>query len=280
MKSYKTSSNGRGAQSSAALYKGRPARTKAPARPAQRAGRPTSAELERRKAKVMEVATALFAQHGYAATSLVDIAKAAGVATRTLYQHFGDKESIFYEVVTARESGAVFPHPNLADDLTLFDGVMHVARYICDVSLRPRSVDLMRLVIAESQRFPGFMKELCLKTFSHFRANVALMFDELAARNLAPELDSAKSAQLLVDLILGSTPLLVYAGWTATRPTDAELEEKVELFILGRYGPNVSRRAREAKPRKAASAAAKKSASAAAPKETVAEAPTKSRRKS
>ena len=65
------------------------------------AGRPTAAELERRKARVMEVATELFVQQGFAATSLVDIARGAGVATRTLYQHFGDKEAIFREVIFA-----------------------------------------------------------------------------------------------------------------------------------------------------------------------------------
>jgi AcrR family transcriptional regulator len=218
----------------------------------RRAGRPTSAELERRKATVMQVATALFVQHGYAATSLVDIAKAAGVATRTLYQHFGDKEAIFFEVVTARESGAVFPHPNLAEDATLFDALMQMARYICEVSLRERSIDLMRLVIAESRRFPEFMSALCGKTFDRFRVNVAEMFDELAARKLAPAIDSRKSAELFLDLILGSTPLLVYAGWTAGGPADAELEAKVELFILGQFGPTVAKRARASRPDKPA----------------------------
>jgi AcrR family transcriptional regulator len=248
MKSYTNSA----ARPRPAAAKGRNARAKAPAR---RAGRPTSAELERRKAKVMQVATALFVQHGYAATSLVDIAKAAGVATRTLYQHFGDKEAIFFEVVTARESGAVFPHPNLDEDESLLDALTHVARYICDVSLRERSVDLMRLVIAESRRFPDFMSGLCAKTFDRFRVNVAAMFDELAARKLAPEIDSRKSAELFLDLILGSTPLLVYAGWTASGPSAAELEAKVELFILGRFGPTVAKRAREARPVKPAAKA-------------------------
>lgn len=206
-----------------------------------RAGRPTSTELDRRKAKVMQEATALFLQHGYAATSLVDIAKAAGVATRTLYQHFGDKEAIFLEVVTARQAGAVYAHPSIADDSTTFDALMRVARYICDVSLRPKSVDLMRLMIAESRRFPDFMKSLCEKTFTRFRANVAEMFDELAARKLAPPVDSAESALIFVDLILGSTPLLSYAGWASSQPSDTELQAKIELFIFGRFGPAVAR---------------------------------------
>ena len=239
MKSKTPMSAARGATGRTGPYSRKTTRAKP-----QRAGRPTLDELERRKAKVMQVATELFVQHGYAATSLVDIAKAAGVATRTLYQHFGDKEAIFMEVITARETGAVFPHPSFAADVSLFDAMMQVARYICEVSLRPRSVDLMRLVVAESRRFPDFMMNLCDKTFAHFRAQVAAMFDELAVSKVAPPVDAAKSASLFVDLILGTTPLMVYSGWAASRPTDAELETKVELYILGRFGPNVAKRSR------------------------------------
>jgi TetR/AcrR family transcriptional repressor of mexJK operon len=244
MKSTKATAGGRGAQAGAAAAKRGAGKTAAARRDAPRAGRPTSAELERRKAKVMQVATSLFVQHGYAATSLVDIAKAASVATRTLYQHFGDKEAIFLEVLTARESGAVYPQPSIEEDPTLFEAFMHVARYICDVSFRPRSVDLMRLMIAESRRFPDFMRTLSGKTFARFTANVAGMLDEISRRKLAPPFDSAASAALFSDLILGSMPLMVYAGLAATRPTDEELEAKVELFILGRFGPEVAASAR------------------------------------
>jgi TetR/AcrR family transcriptional repressor of mexJK operon len=230
----------------AAVQRIRPVKPVVPSNGNNRAGRPTSAELERRKARVMEVATALFVQHGYAATSLVDIAKAAGVATRTLYQHFGDKESIFLDVMTARETGAVFPQPSVDEATTAFEALMLIARYTCDVSFRPRSVDLMRLMIAESKRFPDFMKKLCRKTFSRFKANVAEMFDELAARKITASTDSAKSASLFVDLILGSTPLFVYAGWSSSRPTDEELQAKVELFIRGRFSPAAAKKAMSA----------------------------------
>ena len=79
-------------------------KAKSKRRQANQAGRPTAVELERRKGRVMEVATALFVANGYAATSLVDIARGAGVATRTLYRHFGDKEALFREVIFARDA--------------------------------------------------------------------------------------------------------------------------------------------------------------------------------
>ena len=96
-------------------------KSKSSAKRLNQAGRPPAVELERRKALAIQVATELFVSQGYAATSLVDIAKSAGVATRTIYQHFGDKEAMFREVIFARDTGSVLQPPVLEPGDTLFD---------------------------------------------------------------------------------------------------------------------------------------------------------------
>jgi TetR/AcrR family transcriptional repressor of mexJK operon len=212
-----------------------------------KAGRPTVDELERRKLKVMHVATSLFVRDGYAATSLVDIAKGAGVATRTVYQHFGDKEAIFRQVMFARETAAVLPPPSLQPDDSLFDIMVRAANYIVDVSLRPTTVDLMRLTIAESRRFPELTKKLTDATYSRFRANVKGIFDELVQRGMADDTDTALSASMFVDLILGTTTLLVYAGWQSPPPRYSQLNPKIEFFIKGRFGAAAVESARQSK---------------------------------
>jgi TetR/AcrR family transcriptional repressor of mexJK operon len=204
--------------------------------PNPRAGRPTVNELERRKMKVLQVATSLFVRDGYAGTSLVDIAKGAGVATRTVYQHFGDKEAIFRQVMFARETAAVFSPPEIQPSDSLSDIIFRAANYIHEVSLRPTTVDLMRLTISESKRFPELTKKLTDTTYSRFRANVKSIFDELVQRGLVTDDDTALSAAIFVDLILGTTPLLVYAGWQSPPPRYSQLNHKIELFIRGRFG--------------------------------------------
>ena len=201
-----------------------------------RAGRPTVNELERRKLKVMQVATELFVRDGYASTSLVDIAKGAGVATRTVYQHFGDKEAVFRKVMFARETAAVFPAPTINPDDSFYEIILKAANYIVDVSLRPTTVDLMRLTIAESWRFPELTRKLTNATYSRFRANVQGIFAELVRRGVVNDADTELSAAMFVDLILGTTPLLVYAGWQTTPARNGILNQKIELFIKGRFG--------------------------------------------
>jgi AcrR family transcriptional regulator len=50
---------------------------------------------ERSRRQVLDAALQLFSRHGYRATSVRDIADAAGVSTGNVYHHFPDKETIF-----------------------------------------------------------------------------------------------------------------------------------------------------------------------------------------
>ena len=48
---------------------------------------------------ILREATLLFGEKGYGATSIRDIAKAAGVTNPTLYYHFGNKEGLYRDTV-------------------------------------------------------------------------------------------------------------------------------------------------------------------------------------
>ncbi len=211
------------------------------------AGRPTAVELERRKALAIEVATDLFVTHGYAATSLVDIARGAGVATRTIYQHFGDKEAMFREVIFARDTGVVLKPPLVEPGDTLFSVLRRVAEYAQAVTFRERSIGLMRLMIAESNRFPDFMRTVANSIFGRFRQNIRKMFVSMEAAGLIPAGDHKRSAELFADIILGSSPIMTYTGWSSSPSTQADRDERIALFILGRFGPQFAETAQTRK---------------------------------
>ena len=231
---------------------GRPAKATAKSRKKRgnQAGRPTAADLERRKARAREVATDLFINHGYAATSLVDIARGAGVATRTLYEHFGDKEAIFREVILARNAGGEVRPPSIEANDTLFSALKRAGRYTHDLTYRDRSIGLMRLMIAESNRFPDFMRTIATTIFARFRHSIELVFQGLEEASLIPPGDHARSAELFTDLVLGSRPIMTYTNWGAAPPSEKDLDQRTELFILGRFGPTVARTARTLKAKK------------------------------
>jgi TetR/AcrR family transcriptional repressor of mexJK operon len=232
---------------SAAWHNGSAKPAKGRRKQRNQAGRPTADELDRRKARVMEVATELFIERGYAATSLVDIAKSAGVATRTLYQHFGDKEAIFREVIYARDVGNALHRPIVEEDDTLFSALRRACDYVYAVTYQEKSIGLMRLMIAESTRFPEFMSSIATSIFARFRRNIEKVFIALETAGLVPREDHARSAELFADLAQGSHPIMVYTNWDAQPPSSDDLDERVDLFILGRFGPTVARTARTKK---------------------------------
>lgn len=52
-----------------------------------------------RRNQLLELATQVFTEKGYQATSMDDIAAAAGVTKPVLYQHFNSKQSLYIEVL-------------------------------------------------------------------------------------------------------------------------------------------------------------------------------------
>jgi AcrR family transcriptional regulator len=210
---------------------------------ASKAGRPTSEELERRKQRVVEAATKLFVDHGYAATSLVDIARQAGVATRTIYQHFGDKADMFREVIFSRENAPAAEPPVISADDSLYTSLMRIAHYALEISLNPKTVKLMRLMVSEHERFAELTRKVANASFEAFYADIRKMFIELHRLGRIPADDHLVTARFFADFILGATPFYNYSNWLDKRPTDLQLGGKVELFIRGRFGMDVAKRA-------------------------------------
>ena len=53
---------------------------------------------EAKRSRIVEAATQHFAEHGYHAARVGDIAVALGIAKGSIFQHFGSKDGLFFEV--------------------------------------------------------------------------------------------------------------------------------------------------------------------------------------
>ncbi len=62
----------------------------------RRPGRPADPKL---KDEILELAGPAFAEHGYAGTSLADLARLAGRSKAALLHHFESKQVLYYEVI-------------------------------------------------------------------------------------------------------------------------------------------------------------------------------------
>lgn len=113
---------------------------------------------DRKRRAIVEAATAAFLDHGYSGTSMDAVAAAAGVSKQTVYQHFGDKQRLFRELIAATVQSASDPVYDevrrLADSGRLEKDLRDLARRLLTLVLQPTMMRLRRLVIAETRQFP------------------------------------------------------------------------------------------------------------------------------
>jgi len=124
--------------------------------PAQRrVGRPTRDAAGQLRDRILDVATELLFSHGYGATSIEAIARRARVSKRTFYQRFADKPALMGAVVV-RLIDSLRPPANvpLIEGEGLEQILVHLGSLILHAALTPRVLQLQRLIVAESKRFP------------------------------------------------------------------------------------------------------------------------------
>ena len=122
----------------------------------RRGGRPSREAAARLGEQILDVATELFLAHGYGATSIEDVARAARISKRTFYHRYADKRELFGAVITRiverlrpANVDALF-----GDHGPLEQALLRLARVILHAAVSPQAVALYRVIVAEAARFP------------------------------------------------------------------------------------------------------------------------------
>jgi AcrR family transcriptional regulator len=162
-----------------------------------------------RREAILDAALTVFAEHGFEAARLEDMAKRAGVAKGTLYLYFKDKEALFEALVRSAvppilgrvSAAAAMPGMAPGDVLDLF-----FATFRKEV-LGTRRKLLLRLIISEGPRFPTLAEFYYREVVSH-----GLKLMRAVARNgVASGEFSSDAAARFPQLIVA--PLLMAAIW-------------------------------------------------------------------
>jgi TetR/AcrR family transcriptional repressor of mexJK operon len=109
---------------------------------------------DKKREAILHGGKAVFLKRGFGGASMDQVAAAAGVSKMTVYRHFGSKEELFAGVITELCQRIV------AEDLAeIFareprEALRAFARKMTDIVFARDTVELHRIVIAESRRFP------------------------------------------------------------------------------------------------------------------------------
>ena len=191
----------------------------------------------RKRAAIVQAATALFLRQGYHDTSTDQIAAAASVSKQTVYNQFGDKKNLFHDIIlgvtaTAERFAAELPGSvasvRAAEDVA---PALHALarRYLASV-MNPQVLALRRLMIGEASRFPQLAADYYDRAPARVLTALADVFDRLAARGLLRADDPAVTAEHFAYLVLGR-PLDHGMFHVDAMPGAAELERSADRAV-------------------------------------------------
>ncbi|WGP11526.1 TetR/AcrR family transcriptional regulator [Streptomyces sp. SH5] len=161
---------------------------------------------ERKHQAILEAATTVFLDKGYARTSMDDIAKLAAVSKQTVYKHFSDKEKLFAEIVLAttdRIDGTIDLVADVpADADGLEENLTRLARQLLTALTQPQVIQLRRLIIANADRFPQLGAAWYEQGFERVLATLTATFERLTAQGLLKTDDPMLAAHHFSGLLL------------------------------------------------------------------------------
>jgi AcrR family transcriptional regulator len=118
-------------------------------------GRPQIRPDDETRRLITDAARQAFLANGYAATSMAAVAQSAGISTKTMYRLIPTKEELFRSVVSARIGRFMLALDSASlYGLTLGEALERMLQAYGELTLDAETIAVIRLVLAECQRFP------------------------------------------------------------------------------------------------------------------------------
>ena len=182
--------------------------------------------VDERRSRILAVAQEVFAEHGFRSADVKTIAERAGVGKATIYKFFDSKEALLLTIVEE--------NLNHVRDLALkhlisneppldrLRGVcVSIARYLAG------NREFSRVLIQEAGEFAGDIQRQHLALMEQYLPLADVFFSELRKEGYFTVLPTRDTAQLMVNLLIGTT-----YTWALTGEGDIEEQALRYMNVL------------------------------------------------
>jgi AcrR family transcriptional regulator len=184
---------------------------------------------EARREKVRQAARRVFAEHGYRATSMQDLARAAGMGKASLYHYFDSKEELLTELYeeVLRENVRAVEHILAAQQpagAALRAVVVDRVVYTC------RNRDLLNVFFEEEAELPARMRARLIRVRREYDDAILAIVEDGVRRG---ELRLTTTPRVFVNTLLGAANW-VYKWYDPSGPmTPEQLGNDMSDILLG-----------------------------------------------
>ena len=121
----------------------------------RRSGRPTKEQAERLTGHIIDIATSLFLETSFEATSVDLIAAKALISKQTFYARFVSKEALFAAVIRKGMNDLLEPTAGEVERAAPIEAsLVRIGVEFCKRAFTPAALALYRLIAAEAHQFP------------------------------------------------------------------------------------------------------------------------------
>lgn len=203
--------------------------------PRRKPGRPSLSNEE-----LLDKALDLFLEKGFAGTSIDAVCAAAGMAKRTVYARYGDKEKLFKAALSRAIDEWIVPIDHLraqeVDDLETT--LERIGAILVTNVLGPAGLRLLRLTNAESVAMPEIALDNVRRGTDPTLAYLTDLFRRRLCRGQDAAIDAEAAAQAFLSMVVGGPAS--NAAWGMRIDIAAVTRHTrycVRLFLHGVLGP-------------------------------------------
>lgn len=167
----------------------------------RRRGRPVSVPTDERREKIFEAAESVFLEVGFAAANMDDIARRAGMSKRTVYELFGNKQTLFDELLDLSRVGLPTSLDDTdAPDEELVDYLTKLTQHI----MSPKQIAIQRVVFAEHMRDPERSQNLFSEAEKRGRGILSRWVARQVEEGRLAVTDPGQAADMLFGMTVGA----------------------------------------------------------------------------
>ncbi len=187
-----------------------------------------------RMLKLIEAADDIFLAKGYHTATMSDVAKAAGMSKKTVYQIIESKAELFTVLLAHYQSMLKFPatQPTWSINDILVENLLCLGRFL----LSNEQIAIIRLIMAEYTHSPDFGRLFHQKRVMKAKFRLERCLLDIADKECLSLRDSREMSAMLFGMALGEFHLGVLLGFR-TAPSRAVLERRIRravgLFLSG-----------------------------------------------
>lgn len=190
----------------------------------------------RKRKEILNAALNLFSKKGYSGATMDDIAGEVGCSKAALYQYYKNKEEIFNALIDETNVQQLITTLRaIPADEDIYKAMTKIGTHILKMYRKPARLNLFKVVMSESVRFPEAGEILYTQVISKTTKNLAVFLEEKKKEGELPaDLDTYFAARSFFGILLSFIIVdRIFNPKKAAFYIEEIVQQSVEIFLNG-----------------------------------------------